>query len=445
MEKSLTLVIDGVFFQINQTGIARVWSMLLKYWQKSGFITQIILIDRAETAPKLEGINYYSMSAYDYRERALDSERLQFVCDKFQADLFISTYYTTPLTTPSILMIHDMIPEVFGFDLSELCWQEKYYSILYATRYITVSQNTNRDLLKFYPHINKSLVSLVYNGVDKLFEPASHQEILQVKEKIGIGLPYFLIVGSRMSLQGYKNAIVFFKALSQWQQKREFEIVCVGGETELEIDLFALTKDLKIHLLQVNDLELKAIYSGAIALVYPSLYEGFGLPIVEAMACGCPVITCRNSSLSEVAGDAAIYVDEYDVLEMIQSLEKVQVAEVRQKLIQAGLKQAKKFSWDKMAEDIANICLKTVQEVKSKQLEISQFSLLWQDFRQEQIKLENSRKVQADQQSSHLEEITKLQRYLELATAEIEAMKTSKFWKIRSLWFAIKKQLGFSS
>jgi glycosyltransferase involved in cell wall biosynthesis len=97
--------------------------------------------------------------------------------------------------------------------------------------------------------------------------------------------------------------------------------------------------------MKLDDRDLRAIYSGAIALIYPSLYEGFGLPIVEAIACGCPVITCRNSSLSEVAGDAAIYVDEYEITEMIQALEQVQIPEIRQKLIQLGLEQSKKFSW----------------------------------------------------------------------------------------------------
>lgn len=445
-EQPFIVVIDGVFFQINQTGIARVWKKLFEEWQKSNFSKHIIVIDRGNTAPKINGIFYYSMPLYDYREKALESERLQAVCDQFKADLFISTYYTTPLSTPSILMVHDMIPEVIGLELQELCWQEKYYSILYANRYIAVSQNTANDLLKFYPHIDKSLINIIYNGVDQIFNPASELEILKTKENLGIELPYFLLVGSRMSLKGYKNAILFFKTLAQWNDSPKFAVVCVGGEPELEQELSVLADAVKIYLLRVDDKDLRAIYSGAIALIYPSLYEGFGLPIIEAMACGCPVITCRNSSLSEVAGDAAIYVDEYEITEMIQALEQVQIPEIRQKLIQLGLEQSKKFSWKTMAEEIANACLEIIENQRNQRIKNNVSILLWQELRKEQIKLEILNNNQANQELSYLQEINNLQNeslnlkaQLELTNNEITAMKTSKFWKLRSLWFMLKE------
>ena len=443
---SPVIIVDGVFFQINQTGIARVWKKLFEEWQKSNFSKHIIVIDRANTAPQIKGIRYYSMPLYDYREKALESERLQSVCEQFNADLFISTYYTTPLSTPSILMVHDMIPEVIGLDLQELCWQEKYYSILHANRYICVSQNTANDLLKFYPHIDQSLINIIYNGVDQIFNPASELEILKTKENLGIELPYFLLVGSRMSLKGYKNAILFFKALAQWNNSSKIAVVCVGGELELEKELSVLADAVTIHLMKLDDRDLRAIYSGAIALIYPSLYEGFGLPIVEAIACGCPVITCRNSSLSEVAGDAAIYVDEYEITEMIQALEQVQIPEIRQKLIQLGLEPSKKFSWKTMAEKIANACLETIENQRNQRIKNNVSILLWQELRKEQIKLEILNNNPANQELSYLQEINNLQNeslnlrgQLELTNNEIKAMKTSKFWKLRSLWFMLKE------
>ncbi|MDY7022571.1 MAG: glycosyltransferase, partial [Cyanobacteriota bacterium] len=109
-----------------------------------------------------------------------------------------------------------------------------------------------------------------------------------------------------------------------------------------------------VHPLQLSDEELKIAYSGATALVYPSLYEGFGMPVAEAMACGTPVITCHNSSLPEVGGEAVIYVKENDVEELADALCDVQKPKVRNSLIAAGLEQVQKFTWSKMAEKVSS-------------------------------------------------------------------------------------------
>jgi hypothetical protein len=107
-------------------------------------------------------------------------------------------------------------------------------------------------------------------------------------------------------------------------------------------------------MLQLSDEELSAAYSGAVALVYPSQYEGFGLPVLEAIACGCPVITCPNASIPEVAGEAALYVNDDDVDGLANALCDVQKPNVRNSLIAAGLEQAKKFSWSKMAKTVSS-------------------------------------------------------------------------------------------
>lgn len=415
------IIIDGVFFQINSTGIARVWQNLLQEWVKSGFANQILVLDRGNTAPKIEAINYYQIEIYNYTKSALDSANLQSICDQFQAKVFISTYYTTPIHTPSILLIHDMIPEVLGMDLSEVEWPEKYYSILHASKYLAVSQNTAQDLKQFFPYISPKLITVVYNGVDDNFYPEKTEYIDNFKAKFNLTKPYFLFVGTRLSYNNYKNAILLFRAFNQFAHNKDISIVCVGGDRHLEIELAELVNnEMSIHLIRLNDDELRCAYSGAIALVYPSRYEGFGLPILEAMACGCPVITCPNSSIPEVAGEAALYVSEFSTEEMLIALGKVQITEIRDTLIKAGFAQIKQFSWSKMANKIAEILTQTAKELQGDK--ITNTKLVWQKLRQEQKQKQELYFLN----NNNLEKIETLETEIKNLRKETEYLSTTK-------------------
>ncbi|OIP71111.1 MAG: hypothetical protein AUK43_07050 [Oscillatoriales cyanobacterium CG2_30_40_61] len=364
-KNSIKIIIDGVFFQIRNTGIARVWKSLLETWSTQDFAQQIIVLDREGTTPKIPGIKYYQIPEYDYDKIEEDRQLLQKICDQENADLFISTYYTTPLTTPSVFMGYDMIPEQLGMDLTIPMWREKHHGIEHASAYITISENTAQDLVHFFPNINKNQITVAHCGVPAVFSPATPGEIQQFKFKNSINKPYFILVGQRLGAEGYKNTLLFFKALTQLKNNQDFEIVCVGGEPTLEAEFYPYVQRFRIHLLQLDDQELKQAYSGARALVYPSKYEGFGMPIIEAMACSCPVITCRKGSIPEIAGNAAYYVDEDRVLEMLQALEQIQKPEIYQPLIQAGLVQSSQYSWSRMADIIQQTLIKTVQNLKT--------------------------------------------------------------------------------
>lgn len=336
---SPTIIVDGVFFQLYKTGIARVWRSLLQEWTDNGFAKHIIVLDRAGTAPAIAGIRYRLVPPYDYGRTDADREMLQQVCDEEGADLFISSYYTTPLSTPSVFMAHDMIPELMGVNLNHSMWREKHYGIQHASAYIAVSENTARDLVKFFPDTALDLVTVAKNGVDhKIFSPASYEDINRFKTKYGISKPYFILVGAG---SGYKNSMLFFKAFAQLCSRQGFEIVCTGSGSLLETEFRNYTSGSIVHMLQLSDEELSIAYSGAVALVYPSKYEGFGLPVLEALACGCPVITSPNASIPEVAGEAALYVNDEDVDGLANALCEVQKPSVRKSLITAGLEQAK--------------------------------------------------------------------------------------------------------
>ncbi len=350
-EGGLKIVVDGVFFQLYKTGIARVWTSLLEEWSANGFAKHIVVLDRGETAPKVAGITYRTISRYDYNDTDSDRQMLQQICDEEGANLFISTYYTTPISTPSVFMAYDMIPEVLGANLNESMWHEKHYGILHASSYISISKNTAQDLLKYFPTVSPSSVTVAHCGINNNFSPANFQEINLFKTKYGISKSYFILVGAST---GYKNIELFLKAFSQLPTKQSFEIVITSHGVLPQYEFRSYTSGSTVHILQLSDKELRSAYAGAIALVYPSKYEGFGLPVLEALACGCPVITCPNSSIPEVAGEAALYVQDNDVNGLSNALCEVQKPEVRSSLIKAGLEQAKKFSWSKMAETVSS-------------------------------------------------------------------------------------------
>jgi len=352
-KQSPILIVDGVFFQQYNTGIARVWRSLLEEWAANGFAKHIVVLDRAGTAPKVPGIWYRDVPAYDEGRTEADREMLQQVCDAEGAELFISTYYTTPLSTPSVLMVHDMIPEVMGWDLNKPMWREKHRAIAQASAYIAVSENTARDLVKVFPQISPESVTVAHNGVKKTFIPASPAEVNSLRTKYGIGKPYFLVVG----VGNYKNTILFLQAFAQLHSKTGFEIVFTAQGSLLQDELRTYTSGCVVHILRLSDRELAAAYGGAVALVYPSKYEGFGLPVLEALRCGCPVITCRNASIPEVAGEAAIYVSDSDANDLANALCDVQKPEIRRSLIAAGLEQAKKFSWSKTAQTVSDVLI----------------------------------------------------------------------------------------
>jgi glycosyltransferase involved in cell wall biosynthesis len=365
------ILIDGVFFQLFQTGIARVWKSLLEEWTKTTFSKHIVVIDRGGTAPKIPGIRYRPALLYDVNDLDSDRAMLQQVCDEENAGLFISTYYTTPVSTPSVFMAYDMIPENLGWDTEHPNWRGKHHAIQYASAYTAISENTARDLARFFPDIPLETITVSHCGVSKTFSPANPEEIYQFKTKYGISKPYFLLVGPGF---GYKNSALFFKAFSQLYSKQGFEIICTGGGFLLDAQWRECTAGSTVHMLQLNNEELRTAYSGAIALVYPSKLEGFGLPILEAMACGCPVITCPNASIPEVAGKAALYVNDQDVEGLANALCEVQKPSIRQTLIATGLEQAKRFSWSKMAKIVSSVSVEaTLQSLNLKAINLIVF------------------------------------------------------------------------
>lgn len=358
------LLVDGVFFQMTNTGIARVWRSILELLSRDGRF-EIIVLDRGG-APEVAGITYVPFPSYRFQYCPSDSEMIQRICDHYRIDVFTSTYYTTPLRTPMLLMVYDMIPELFGFDLSLRGWTEKSAAISYALSYICISHNTERDLRTLYPEIPDERSVVAYCGVDpELFHLRPDADVASFCARYELDRPYFLFVGSRVQHGGYKNSNLFFEALSR-MEGAQFDVFCAGGEPEIEPEILAtLPPGVRCQRVHLTDDELAHAYGGALALVYPSLYEGFGMPVIEAMASGCPVITTHNGSLAEAAGDAALLISGTSVAEMQVALTRMQDPDLQRSLRAKGLVQAQRFRWQDMAHVLADRLLALEEEVRS--------------------------------------------------------------------------------
>jgi protein O-GlcNAc transferase len=347
------VVVDGVFFQTYETGIARVWRTLLREWTKTGFADNVLLLDREGTAPALPGVRVRTVSRHSYDRLDEDRAMLQAVCDEERATVFISTYYTTPLRTPVVMMVHDMIPEVLNPGANDPAWREKAHCIGRASHFVAVSRSTARDLLRIHPEVPPASVTVAHNGVDPSFRPAAAADVDEFRRRHNLVAPYFLLVGSRPS---YKNAEIFFRAFSRLPDRSRFYgVLCIGNVPALDPAVAAACAGSVVKVLRVSDEDLRLAYCGAVALVYPSIYEGFGMPVIEALACGCPVITTSHSSLPEVAGDAAVYVHPADEVGLAAALVHIQDPALRAELLPRGLARAKLFAWDEMASGVAAV------------------------------------------------------------------------------------------
>lgn len=339
------LVVDAVFFQLNTTGIARVWHSVLERWSTEQFAPEILILDRAGTAPRFPGFRYRTIPEYHVGQGDADRRMLQDIIDQENGELFVSTYYTSVLNTKTLQIVYDMIPEILGYPVDrEPAWIEKHQAFRKASHFLCISQNTRSDLHRFFPEIPDSASATVYLGVDRaVFNPPTPQDVVELHNKYALTRPYFIICGSG---DGYKNAQMALDALGMLPSQHGFEIVMVTRGSISTVFRDAINTG-TLRVLPLNDEELRIAYAGAIALLYPSLYEGFGLPILEAMACNCPVISNDKASLPEVGGDAVLYAS--DARQLAAALCEVQKPDVQNLLIQAGSARASEFSWSKTA------------------------------------------------------------------------------------------------
>lgn len=275
---------------------------------------------------------------------------------KQEFDIFHPTYYDPYFlpylnTKPFILTVYDMIHEIFNSQYSERdkTAENKHLLITKVNKIIAISENTKRDILRLFPEISEDKITVIYlaNSVEKCDCPPSD---FDVPEK------YILFVGGRGI---YKNLEFFIKAIKPLMaQDNDLKLVCVGAPFKPKEKEFLgnLQDEGKIYQFNADDESLAWLYEKALALIFPTLYEGFGNQVLEAFACHCPVVCSNISSLPEVAGDAAVYFDPTSDTSIRQAVVKVIYDEkLRSFLVAKGLKQMTKFSWREIAQQTLNL------------------------------------------------------------------------------------------
>jgi len=303
---------------------------------------------------------------------------LAFECVKNPPDILFVPAHTIPIVRrPSLktmVTIHDVGFQKF-LEQYQRRWWRLYggrisnFAARAATHVIAVSESTKKDLIEKL-NVKPDRITVVYEGVDhSRFAPnlksqsaggGSNLKTDEVKRKYSIDGEYLLFVGT---IQPRKNLVRLIEAFSALGERHSaLSLVIAGKEGWLADEIYRAPRKFGVEsrvkfLGYVPTDGVISLMNGALAFVFPSLYEGFGLVVLEAMACGCPTVTSNTSSLPEVVGEAGVLVDPYSVEDIIRGIKRVlEFSEVQyQNLVEKGLKQAQKFTWQKTAKETIEV------------------------------------------------------------------------------------------
>ncbi len=334
---------------------------LLKALSKLDKKNEYIVV-RSESKNEFEGMEeiavpYSSFPGYRFWRLFF---QLPKILKKKGVDIVVEPAHFGPFNLPKrikrITVIHDMTvflyPELHVFSSAYLQRKLLPRILKKSNHIVTNSESTSRDVIKFFPFVKNKITSILL-GKDESFKPQKSSEILKT---YNIRQPYILFVGT---LEPRKNVSTLIKAFDKFKKDTEkaHQLVLIGKKGWKSKEIFRVINNSPYN----NEIvsvgyapknELPVFYSEAEIFVYPSIYEGFGLPVLESMACGTPVITSEVSGMPEVGGSAVQYVNPNNVSDLAQLITKLcSESEIRKKYGQMGISQAAKFSWEKTAKE----------------------------------------------------------------------------------------------
>jgi glycosyltransferase involved in cell wall biosynthesis len=288
-----------------------------------------------------------------------------------EVDLFHEPHYTLPLGLRgrSVVTIHDLIhlklPQYFTSLQRGYARMMIGHAVRNAGAVIAVSTKTKEDIVEMF-RVREERVTVIHNGINASFQRLEEAVIRQFRQELGLRCPYVLFVGN---VKPHKNVATLLKAFSRLRQRYpDLRLVFAGGKCFGDQSLSLLARELRIvdyilDLGQIEGRELLGVYNAAEMLILPSYYEGFGFPVLEAMACGVPTVISNGGSLPEVAGDASMICDPFEPDSFVQAMETLLTDSSRRtELVSRGKERVSHFSWQEAAKQTLNAYERVLKE-----------------------------------------------------------------------------------
>lgn len=362
----MNLVLDNIIFALQRAGgISVYWYELLRRMQRDKCTFQMIEHQRAVSNIFRKQLDFDRAMLIDDRPLpAWLSRYFAYPVERGEQFLYHSSYYRRPrlASATNVVTVYDFTYERFRRGVPR--WvhsMQKKAAASAANGIICISESTKRDLLCFYPEIPESRIRVIYLGASELYRPLESADRRLLPSEV-MDAPFVLFVGGRDSYKNFRLALESVAALP------DYWLVSVGGgelkPAEVELSQ-KLLPGRHMHVPMADNERLNLFYNCAHALLYPSGYEGFGIPIIEAMAAGCPVIAANVSAIPEACGNAGALVDEFRQDAFADQILKLENAEFRSSMISKGYMQAKRFSWENCYLETLSFYEKIWQEVKA--------------------------------------------------------------------------------
>lgn len=362
--------IDARMYGVGFTGIGRYTAELIEHLATKDAQNEYVLFMRKEAfdgfkVPNerfkkvLADFKHYSFGEQFGFNKILSQEKL---------DLMHFTHFNAPVfyRGPFVVTIHDLTLSFFpGKKMNHFIHRMAYHWVIRnvtkrAKKIIAVSEHTKKDLIETL-HVKADKIKVIYNGVTAQFggaEPTPHQELMK---SLGLSRPYFLYTGV---WRDHKNIVGLIKAFAKLNEEvgRQYELVITGPHNpayhEVPDTVASLSLEKDVHLVGlVSEENIYGLYVNALAYVFPSFYEGFGLPPLEAMQCGTPTVVSNVSAIPEVCGEGnSLYFDPHDLEDMKEKMKQITLdAGLRQRLIDRGRERVQFFSWEKMTDQVLGV------------------------------------------------------------------------------------------